>query len=109
MSQPYVPFQARVTYLLYIVIVGLLLMNLIIAIMSSTATDVMRAPWSDTLWHVGWLEEALSAEYTFSVLCLPSRCLCKCRYVSHQNAGYIVHSAPGGGCRMYLPTQHGPR
>ena len=60
----YSNIPAKVSYVMYIVIMGLLLMNLIIAIMSSTATDVMQEPWRETLWHMGWLEEALSAEFT---------------------------------------------
>ena len=59
----------QLTYVLYVVIMGLLLLNLIIAIMSTTATDILQEPWKQVLWKIEWLDEATSAEYTFSLLC----------------------------------------
>ena len=74
--------SVMLTYTLFVIMSALLFMNLIIAIMSKTATDVMTNPWKDTLWRMEWLEEALSVEYTFSVLALPfSRC-CHCSFKS---------------------------
>ena len=106
----YSNIPAKVSYVMYIVITGLLLMNLIIGIMSSTATDVMQEPWRETLWYMGWLEEALSAEFTYTctALGLPCRCCCKCNYVSHRNAGYVVERGDDGKYRMYLPIVNVP-
>ena len=89
------------TYSLFVIISGLLFMNLIIAIMSTTATEVMTNPWKDTLWRIEWLEEALSVEFTFSVLSLPfSRC-CHCDFKSHKWAGYDVTHSDRKGRKIY--------
>ena len=75
------------SYVLYVVIVGLLLMNLIIAVMSSTATQIMVEPWKSALWQMEWLDEATSVEYTFSVLGLLCKCCCCCcGYGSHRKS-----------------------
>ena len=99
----YSNFPAKVTYVLYIVIMGLLLMNLIIGIMSSTATDVMQEPWRKTLWCMEWLEEALSTEFTYTVLGLSCRRCCKCNYIRHRNAGYVVERGDDGKYKIYIP------
>ena len=81
----------QLTYVLYVVIMGLLLLNLIIAIMSTTATDILQEPWKQVLWKIEWLDEATSAEYTFSLFTLPfRRCLKGRALFFHEKAGYIV-------------------
>jgi hypothetical protein len=60
----------QLTYVLYVIIVCLLLLNLIIAIMSTTAMQIMADPWKEVLWKVEWLDEATSVEYTYSVITL---------------------------------------
>ena len=104
----YSNIPAKVSYVMYIVIMGLLLMNLIIGIMSSTAMDVMQEPWRETMWHMEWLEEALSAEYTYTVLGLSCRCCCNCNYISHRKAGYVVERCGDGTFKMYLPVLNLP-
>ena len=86
------------TYVLFVVIVSLLLMNLIIAVMSSTATRIMNEPWKNALWQMEWLDEAASVEYTFNVLVLLCRCSCcfqSCGHSSHRNAGFVVKEVDG--------------
>ena len=100
---------AKVTYVMYTVVMGLLLMNLIIGVMSSTAAYVMQEPWRETLWHMEWLEEALSAEYTYTVLGLLCRCCCKCNYISHRKAGYVVERGDDDKYKMYLPIVNLPK
>ena len=86
---------AKMTYTLYVIIVGLLLMNLIIAIMSTTATEIMADPWKGALWWVEWLDEATSVEYTFSVIGLCCRSCSNCNYRSHKRAGFVVRRIHG--------------
>ena len=105
----YSNFTAKASYVMYIVIMGLLLMNLIIGVMSSTATDVMQEPWRKTIWHMEWLEEALSAEYTVSVL----RHLLCCNdantdYAAHSKLGFIVDRGDDGKFKMYIPVRKLP-
>ena len=90
------------TYCIYMIIVSLLLMNLIIAIMSSTATEIMAEPWKSKLWIVDWLDEATSLEYT--VCCLGSLCRqsCTLRHASHRHAGYIMREK-GDALKIYIP------
>ena len=83
------------TYCIYVVIVGLLFMNLIIAIMSTTATEIMAEPWKSALWRVEWLEEATSLEYTICALGVVCRKCCSLRYYSHRMAEYIVKTQDG--------------
>ena len=86
------------SYVMYVVIVGLLLMNLIIAVMSSTATQIMMEPWKNALWQMEWLDEATSVEYTFNVLGLLCRfffCFQSCGHNSHRNAGFVVKEVDG--------------
>ena len=92
------------SYVLYVVIVGLLLMNLIFAVMSSTATQIMVEPWKSALWQMEWLDEATSMEYTFSVLGLLCQCCCccwSCGYSSHRYAGFVVRNVDGK-LRIYI-------
>ena len=98
----------QLTYALYVIIVGLLLLNLIIAIMSTTATEIMVDPWKEVLWYVEWLDEATSVEYTLSVITLPFR---KCRgpeYYFHKKAGFIVQKAPNKKYKVYIKRFHCP-
>ena len=95
------------TYFLYVIIVVLLLLNLIIAIMSTTAGEIMINPWKDVLWTVEWLDETTSVEYTFSVLGLPFRNCCTCSFLSHRNAGFIVKKVEGQ-YRIYIKLFHCP-
>ena len=95
----------KLTYVLYVIIMGLLLMNLIIAIMSTTATDIMTDPWKKSLWLVEWLDEATSVEYTFSVLMLVSRkwtCPGKIGYMSHKKAGFVVKKSNDEEWKIYV-------
>ena len=83
----------KLTYVLYVIIMGLLLMNLIIALMSTTATNIMTDRWKKPLWLVEWLDEATSVEYTFGVLMLMFRkrtCPGKIGYMSHKKAGFVM-------------------
>ena len=51
-------------------------MNLIIAIMSTTATQIMTDPWKTATWEMEWLKEALAAETTFQIVTAPlHRCI----------------------------------
>lgn len=95
-----------VSYVLYVVIVGLLLMNLIIAVMSGTAARIMMEPWKGALYKIEWLDEATSVEYTFSVLGLLCR-RCACGYVSHSKAGFVVKKVDGG-CKIYIEKFYCP-
>jgi hypothetical protein len=95
------------SYLMYVVIVGLLLMNLIIAVMSSTASRIMVEPWKGALWKIEWLDEATSVEYTFSVLLLLWRCCWTCGYVSHRNAGFVVRKVEGKS-KIYIEKFYCP-
>ena len=97
----YTTTSVMLTYTIFVIMSGLLFMNLIIAIMSTTATSIMADPWKDTLWRMEWLDEALSVEYTLSVLTLPfSRC-CHCGYWSHKRAGYVVRQDEEDGKHRY--------
>ena len=78
----------KVTYILYTIICVLLLMNLIIAIMSTTATQIMTDPWKTAMWEMEWLKEALAAETTFQIMTAPlNRCL---RPVLLKSVGFSV-------------------
>ena len=92
----------QLTYVLYVIIVGLLLLNLIIAIMSTTATEIMAEPWKEVLWKVEWLDEATSAEYAMSVLTLPFRKFTGRGHFSHKKAGYIVKKLPDNKYKIYI-------
>ena len=86
------------TYVLFVVIVCLLLLNFIIALMSNTATRIMNEPWKNALWQMEWLDEATSVEYTFSILVLLCRCSCcfqSCGHTRHRNAGFVVKEVDG--------------
>ena len=98
----------QLTYAMYVIIVGLLLLNLIIAIMSTTATDIMAEPWKKVLWSVEWLDEATSVEYTFSVITLPFRKLRgRCHYF-HKKAGFIVKRGADKKYKIYIQCFHCP-
>ena len=86
----YTTEAVMLTYTLYTVIVGLLLMNLIIAIMSTTATDIMTEPWKETIWRNEWLDEALSVEFTFYLVSRPFKRWLSSGYWSHKKAGFQV-------------------
>lgn len=77
-----------VTYVLFVIIVGLLLLNLIIAIMSATAEDLMTPEGKETLHKMEWLYEALSAEFTTSALA--GRITAKWLSTNQRRAGYHV-------------------
>ena len=64
------------TYVLFVILSGLLFMNLIIALMSTIATEIMTQPRKDVLWRMEWLDEALSIEFSMAVLGLPFCCCC---------------------------------
>ena len=101
----------KISYTLYIIICGLMLMNLIIAIMSSTATDIMAEPWKHTLWRMEWVDEALSAEYTFAVLGILVQKCWKWKYWSHRRAGFIVREyeeGKGKRYKVYIEVFHCP-
>ena len=97
--------NVKLTYVLYVIIMGLLLMNLIIAIMSTTATNIMTDHWKKPLWLVEWLDEATSVEYTFGVLTLMFRkraCPGKIGYMSHKKAGFVVKQLNDGEWKIYV-------
>ena len=107
LSAFYVSTPVKMTYTLYVIIVGLLLMNLLIAIMSSTATEIMADPWKEALWRMEWLDEATSVEFTFCVLSLLYRRTCTCGYFSHKSAGFLVKRVDNEH-RIYIEVFHCP-
>ena len=74
----------------------------------TTATDIMSDPWKEVLWKAEWLDEATSAEYTFSVIILPFRKFIRCGYFSHEKAGYIVKRLPNKKYKIYIECFHCP-
>ena len=86
----YTTTPVMLTYTLYTIIVGLLLMNLIIAIMSTTAENIMTDPWKETTWRVEWLDEALSVEFTKCLVLRPFQRWLATGYWSHKKAGFEV-------------------
>ena len=76
------------TYALFTIIVGLLLLNLIIAIMSTTAMDLMTPDGREALGKLEWLNESLAAEYT--VAAIAGSCYKALLYKDHSKAGYVV-------------------
>ena len=76
--------------------------------MASREQPVMKEPRKELLLYMQWLEEALSAEYTFTVLCLPLRCCNWCTYISHHVAGYTVERGNDGKFKMYMPVKNLP-
>ena len=80
-----------VTYILFVVIASLLLLNLIIAIMSTTAADVMTAEGKATLEKIDWLYEALSVEYTVMAVTELVRSInARWPYILLEKSGYHV-------------------
>ena len=79
--------SVKLTYILYTITCGLLLVNLIIAIMSSLAQDVMATHRMKTFWKAEWLKEALSAEFSVDS-CFVGRFF---RLWSLRKAGFGVH------------------
>ena len=98
----------KLTYVLYVIIVGLLLLNLIIAIMSTTATEIMTEPWREVLWKVEWLDEATSVEYTLSIITLPFRKFSGLQYYFHKKAGFIVEEVTNNKFSIYIECFHCP-
>ena len=92
----------KLTYILYVIIVGLLLLNLIIAVMSDTATHIMAHPWKEVLWNVEWLDEATSVEYAFSMITLPFRRLHGFEYYFHKRAGFIVKKTTNNKYKIFI-------
>ena len=90
----FVDMTTQLTYVLYVIIVGLLLLNLIIAIMSTTAMEIMAEPWKSALWKMEWLDEATSVEYAFAVISLPLKRFSRLAFYSHKRAGYVVKKLP---------------
>ena len=62
---------AKMLYLIYCIFCVLLLLNFIIAVMSSTADHIMRSPWKTILVVKEHLQETLSAESLLHCLLLP--------------------------------------
>ena len=98
----------KLTYVLYVIVVGLLLLNLIIAIMTTTAMHAMAEPWREVLWKVEWLDEATSVEYTFSIITLPFRKFRGLKYYSQKKAGFIVKKVAKNKCNIYIECFHCP-
>ena len=98
----------KLTYVLFAITVGLLLLNLIIAIMTTTAMRAMAEPWREVLWKVEWLDEATSVEYTFNIITLPFRKFHGLKYYSHKKAGFIVKKVAKNKCNIYIEFFHCP-
>ena len=127
----YTHIPVKVSDVMLIAVMGFLLM---ILCKLSTAETVMKEPGIETLLFKEWLQEALSAEYTFAVLslpfrycginklfkgwvqeactvlCLPYRCrsISKTNYTRHREAGYIVKRGDDGKVKMFIPVQNLP-
>lgn len=82
----------RLTYIIYVVMSIILLLNLIIAVMSSTASKVSVEPWASQLYQDSLLSEAIGMEHwCFTLLPFPS--LVK---ASLKSAGFHVEETEDG-------------
>ena len=105
----FIDISVKLAYVLYVVIVCLLLLNLIIAIMSTTATDIMAQPWRDCLWKVEWLDEATSTEHSFAILGLPFKRISMLGYYSHKKAGFVTKKMSNNRYKVFIEIFHCPK
>ena len=80
--------SVQVTYILYVIICLLLLLNLVIAIMGTISNKTMADPWRNALWQSEILKELLSIESLFQLMTWP--CSCNLHPALLKCSGFIV-------------------
>ena len=104
--QFYTNIQVKIAYAVYLIIVGVLLLNLIIAIMTNAAANILKNPWKSALRTIEWLDESTSTEFTLSVLMYPLRKYKWKTYCALGNIHGNIHVVKGE--KVFVEVRHCP-
>merc|ERR1712150_233020 len=95
--------DVKFTYLIYSMITILLMLNMVIAIMSTTASIAMQTPWKETLYMMEHLNEALESEFLHMLLLFPI--MQRLHLKNLEKMPYcVVHTEPE--LKVYFEVEH---
>lgn len=83
----------KLAYVIYCVLTVLLLLNLTIAVMSTSAATNMVSPWKDALRRAELLEEALDSEFKMRIITRPWRWRYQ-KYTMAKIPAYVISKTP---------------